>query len=137
MDKWFHRIPFCTRDKILVDLRLIDELLVYFELLARILSEDTLPCMPTLSVSEEWYHELISFVEFFEYLVATKWCTSDIASTDELVDFVLNFLRMIEAYCLPYVHECGCILLVVMEEIEDVSLFGIEGFHKRGVSYEL
>jgi hypothetical protein len=107
----------------------IDEFLVYFELLAWILSEDTLPCISTLCVSEEWYHELISFVEFFEYLIATKWCASDIATTNELVDFILNFLRMIEAYCLPYVHECGSILLVVMEEIEDVSLFGIEGFH--------
>jgi hypothetical protein len=129
MDKWFHRIPFCTRDEILVYLRLIDELLVYFELLARILSEDTLPCVSTLCVSEKWYHELISLIEFFEYLVPTKWCASDIATTDELVDLVLNLLWMIEAYCLPYVHECRGILLVVMEEIEDISLLGIEGFH--------
>jgi hypothetical protein len=102
---------------------------VHFELLARVLREDTLPCMPTLCVSEKWYHELVGFIEFFEYLVTSKWCASDITTADELVYLVLNFLRMIEAYCLPYVHECRGILLVVMEEIEDISLFGIERFH--------
>lgn len=133
MNKWLHRVTLGSSDEVLIDLRLIDEFLVNFKFLSRILSEDTLPCMSTLCVSEKWYHELISLIKFFEDLIASKWRTSYVTAANKLVDLVLHFLWMIETDGLTYVHEGGGVFLIIEKEIEDIALFGIERFHRNSL----
>lgn len=122
LNKWFHRIPLCSRDKIILEFLRVQEFFIDGEFFSGILFEDVFPRIPTLRKTKKWNRELIGIFISLQHLISSKWIFGNIPPALELVQLIEDFLRVIDSYSIADIHQGGRILLIIMEKIEDISV---------------
>jgi|GEM_PF-6949382 len=133
MDERLHRVTLGLSDEVVLYITTIDILRRYGNPFARILIlEDSPTGMPALCESKKRDMELISLLVVLEDTIYPRGCSSQISCLFELLDLILDLLRMVDTDTLTDIHERIIhILFAELEEGENLFLCRVKMFHKN------